>query len=128
MYQTPSSKAPRCRALVRNIFGGGLVFLAFCGFAPQAAKAARPATFWVSQTGDFFDPSNWNLGAPGLTLDAKIDNGGTAQITYQGFQTIPYVYVGSAQNTNGTLEITGDGDASFTTMIVGAVNSTGALR
>lgn len=93
-----------------------------------AAHASRPATFWVSPSGDFFDPSNWNLGAPGMTLDAKIDNGGVALINTIGFQNVPYVYLGSAQTTSGTLEVTSGGEASFTTMIVGALNATGTLN
>ena len=65
---------------------------------------------------------------PSLSLDARIDNGGTAQITYWSDQTVPYVYLGSQQNTSGTLEITGEGRATFTTMIVGALNARGTLN
>jgi T5SS/PEP-CTERM-associated repeat protein/autotransporter-associated beta strand protein len=104
--------------------------LAFCvvSLAAGAAHADRPATFWISPSGDFFDPSNWNLGSPGTTLDARIDNGGVAQINSLAFQNIPYVYLGSQQNTSGTLEVVSGGEASFTTMIVGALNATGTLN
>lgn len=113
---------------IGKLFKKGAAAIITASVLLSAADASRPATFWVTPSGDFFDPSNWNLGAPGTTLDARIDNGGIAQISYPGFQTIPYVYLGSAQNTTGTLEIIAGGEASFTTMIVGAVNSTGTLR
>jgi T5SS/PEP-CTERM-associated repeat protein/autotransporter-associated beta strand protein len=94
----------------------------------EFAHADRPATFWMPPSGDFFDSANWSLGSPGINLDAKIDNGGVVQINYDAFQTIPYVYLGSAQNKKGTLEVVGPGVASFTTMIVGALNATGILN
>jgi T5SS/PEP-CTERM-associated repeat protein len=90
--------------------------------------ADRPATYWNVATGDFYDFSNWNLGAPSSTLDARIDNAGKAVINTEAFQSIPYVYLGSAQNTSGTLEVSTGGIASFTTMIVGALNATGTLN
>lgn len=90
--------------------------------------AARPATYWAVTAGDFYDFSNWSLGAPNSNLDARIDNGGTALINTEAFQSIPYVYLGSAQNTSGTLEVNTGGVANFTTMIVGALNATGTLN
>ncbi|RYD75187.1 MAG: hypothetical protein EOP84_18680, partial [Verrucomicrobiaceae bacterium] len=113
----------------RKLSRQALITLLTTALVAGTAQAERPATFWVNKTsGDFFDFSNWNLGLPGTSLDARIDNGGIAQITYPLEQTIPYVYLGSTQNTSGTLEITGDGVANFTTMVVGALNATGTLK
>lgn len=65
---------------------------------------------------------------PDTSVDAKIDNGGIVQITTPALQTVSYVYLGSGQNTSGTLEILSGGIANFTTLIVGALNATGTLR
>jgi T5SS/PEP-CTERM-associated repeat protein/autotransporter-associated beta strand protein len=92
------------------------------------AEAARPFTLWNVPAGDFFDSGNWSLGMPDTNVDAKIDNGGVVQITSPAFQSVSYVYLGSTQNTSGTLEVLSGGVASFTTMIVGALNATGTLR
>ncbi|RYD75865.1 MAG: hypothetical protein EOP84_17670, partial [Verrucomicrobiaceae bacterium] len=114
----PASTVARC----------GMVALLWGTLMGGTLHAERPATYWSSMTGDFYDFSNWHLGAPGATLDGRIDNGGIAQITYPVEQTIPYVYLGSQQYTAGTLEISGEGVANFTTMIVGALNATGTLK
>jgi T5SS/PEP-CTERM-associated repeat protein len=105
-----------------------LTLLSGSGLLTGIVRADRPATFWAAPTGDFFDSTKWSLGAPSSSLDAKIDNGGIASITTASGPNIPYVYLGSAQNTSGTLEVTGGGVANFTTMIVGALNATGRLN
>lgn len=107
-----------------------IVIAATClvGALAGTADAARNATFWAATEGDFYDFSNWTLGAPNANLDARIDNGGKALINIESFQSIPYVYLGSAQNTSGTLEVNTGGVANFTTMIVGALNATGTLN
>ncbi len=92
------------------------------------ANAERPATLWSSATGDFSDFGNWSLGTPGSSLDARIDNGGTARISSASQESVAYVYLGSRQNTSGTLEISSGGVANFTTMIVGALNAAGTLK
>lgn len=126
-YSLPPRKTNSSRFEGR-LWRKGIVAILSAGVLLSSAYADRPATFWISPSGDFFDPSNWNLGAPSTTLDARIDNGGVAQISYLGFQNIPYVYLGSQQNTSGTLEVINGGEASFTTMIVGALNATGTLN
>ncbi len=105
-----------------------LIALLATGLCVGTASADRPATFWGTPGGDFFDFANWTLGTPNSSLDARIDNGGTARINTVTDQSVPYVYLGSEQNTSGTLEISGAGVASFTTMIVGAKNSLGTLN
>ncbi|MES2572055.1 MAG: PEP-CTERM sorting domain-containing protein [Verrucomicrobiota bacterium] len=116
------------RHLIRKRWKHGLLALVSISFLARSACADRPATFWNSASGDFFEFSNWSQGTPNSSLDARIDNGGIARITAFSDQTIPYVYLGSAQNTSGTLEIGAGGTASFTTMIVGALNATGTLN
>lgn len=104
-----------------------IALLANCA-AVEEVYAARVSTFWSASEGNFFDPANWNFGLPGTALDACIDNGGVVRITEPSDHHVQYVFLGSDQNTSGTLEITGTGSANFTTMIVGALNATGTLN
>lgn len=96
--------------------------------AVEEVRADRAATLWTTTEGEFFDATNWNLGLPSTLLDARIDNGAIVRITSPSEHHVQYVYLGSEQNTSGTLEISGSGSANFTTMIVGALNATGTLK
>ncbi|MDB6152581.1 MAG: autotransporter outer rane beta-barrel protein [Chthoniobacteraceae bacterium] len=118
----------KSRRSARRLVKNGLITLVSIGCLIKTAYADRPATFWTTASGDFFDSSNWSLGSPGTNLDAKIDNGGIVRINTASDDTIPYVFLGSAQNSSGTLEVTSGGVANFTTMIVGALNATGKLN
>lgn len=129
MKQAATHIAPR-ESYSKNRGRRKMAVMAIClaGMCAMDASAERTATFWVSQSGDFFDPGNWSLGAPSSVLDAKIDNGGIARINTETFSTVPYVYLGSAQNSIGTLEVAAGGIANFTTMVVGALNARGTLN
>ncbi|MFZ2087785.1 MAG: hypothetical protein WAU47_04350, partial [Desulfobaccales bacterium] len=51
-------------------------------WGPTPGYAAVPAeTSWDVSTENWEDPGNWTLGVPTASLDAVIDNGGTAQIS-----------------------------------------------
>jgi T5SS/PEP-CTERM-associated repeat protein len=53
-----------------------------------APDASFGQTLWTAGTGDWFDPNNWSLDVPnsasGTSFDARIDNGGTAQLLTPG--------------------------------------------
>ena len=60
----------------------GLIF--FSG----ASLSHAQITEWQTTTQNWFTPANWNNGTPTLTVPALIDNGGTAQVTSAGAETL----------------------------------------
>jgi len=71
------------------------------------ASGSVAQTLWSnSGTGDWFNAANWTSGIPTSSKEARIDNGGTAQIADSDAQS-SYVYVGYTTNTGaGTVEQT----------------------
>lgn len=66
-------------------------------------------TLWVDGTGDWFNPANWSTGVPDESATAKINNGGTAQIT-SGTAAAAFVELGSATGDVGSLSTSGSGN------------------
>lgn len=64
-------------ALGRKITVATLPLLVLCCFS---AGEAHAQTIWTDAGGDWFDAANWSAGVPDLTMDAQINNGGTARI------------------------------------------------
>ncbi len=51
----------------------GLLFFAL-------SRVASAQTIWNTQSGDWFQTTNWSAGVPDSATDAQINNGGTPQI------------------------------------------------
>jgi hypothetical protein len=85
------------------------VLLVLCVFAQEA----RTQTFWAadpSQPGDWYSAGNWSNGTPTSSVNAFIDNGGTAVIE-SGNASSGYLYVankgtGVLQQNGGYLQTT----------------------
>ncbi len=72
------------------------------------SASAQAATEWQGDTGDWFEPSNWTAGVPTPSIDAWIDNGGTARVALPGAAADELI-VGRTLPNASFLEIT-DGD------------------
>ena len=109
------------RKLTRHTLVAAFVVAAAILGAPRAAAQ----TFWVaSGTGNWFVPGNWSGGVPGMSSDAQINNGGTAQV----FDTAKSnsLALGINAGNKGTLDVDG-GVISVNTLAVGTAGE-GTLK
>ena len=76
------------------------------------ARALAASTTWIVPFGDWFDcTDNWSSGScPDFTVDASIDNGGTAVIDHQvdnGNAVAKSLILGTSQGQSGSVTIDG---------------------
>jgi len=58
------------------------ILLAITALALCASPAFAATTYWTDTTGSWFDCThNWSSGCPSCTINAQINNGGTAQVS-----------------------------------------------
>ncbi|WOO39926.1 hypothetical protein [Rubellicoccus peritrichatus] len=83
---------------------------------------------WTGGTGDWSDGANWGGSVPGVLDSARIENGGTAQVTDS--QTVDRVFPGFNANTTGTVTVLPGGilTSNSTTNIGQGSNSVGTLN
>ena len=72
------------------------------------AREVRAQTIWTNASGDWFSPANWSADVPNSSIDAQINNGGTAQIGSAG-ATTANLYLGFTGVDSGNLLVTGSG-------------------
>src|SRR5207237_8109997 len=72
------------------------------------AREVRSQTVWTNASGDWFSPANWSADVPNSSIDAQINNGGTAQIGSAG-ATTANLYLGFTGVDSGNLLVTGSG-------------------
>src|ERR1700686_5420783 len=87
-----------------------ICLFAVLAFAVCGSPALADSTAWNNTgTGDWFTQANWTNGVPTLSLDASIDNGGTAQITHQvnNNAAAKSLILGTNQGNSGAVTIDG---------------------
>lgn len=83
-------------------------------------------TIWTDATGDWFTASNWSLGVPNSTTDARINNSGTAQINAAG-ATAQSVILGFDTPDPGNLTSSGTGTLNVSSDLSVGYGGTGTL-
>ena len=100
----PRRSAPNvCEFLVRSFTNSGwlaCMILLLAVLVPERAHA-QSGTYWLPQSGNFSDNSNWSAGSPYFYQNAYIDNGGTA-IADQTGADAHSLYLGDS-NGSGTI-------------------------
>ncbi|MGJ8657350.1 MAG: autotransporter-associated beta strand repeat-containing protein [Akkermansiaceae bacterium] len=96
----------------------GLIF--FSG----ASLSHAQITEWQTTTQNWFTPANWNNGTPTLTVPALIDNGGTAQVTSAGAETLNLIL---GNSTSGGLSVSGSGTLNSADFLTVGNNGVGTL-
>lgn len=71
------------------------------------SHAAFGQTLWTDQTGDWLDATNWSAGVPNSSIDAEINNGGTAQIAAAA--SAANLRLGSNAGDSGNMSVSGSG-------------------
>jgi hypothetical protein len=112
------------------------ILLAVAAFALSASSAFSQSqclqiTTWRGGTGSWFTASNWNNGVPTSSINAQINNGGTAQIN----GGIPVAYacsltLGANAGDAGNVSLDavgGGGTLNVTNAVSVGVNGTGGL-
>src|SRR6188474_2663892 len=104
------------RAIATVLAAAGVLAIAVCRSAAQ--------TVWIDPgADDWFDPANWSAGSPNAALDARISNGGTAQIL-AGSAEAQQLMLGSMGGESGALTIMNAGSLlTATTLILGDAGS-----
>ena len=90
----------RFRRLTLGLFGLVAIALLLLALVPARAHA-QSGTYWLPQSGNFSDNSNWSAGSPYFYQNAYIDNGGTA-IADQTGADAHSLYLGDS-NGSGTI-------------------------
>jgi len=81
--------------------------LGLLAFALSCAATAQ--TIWTGTTGDWFDGANWSLGVPDASGAARVDNGGTAQISASG-AVAQSVILGNEASDSGAITASAGGN------------------
>ncbi|MBW1801035.1 MAG: hypothetical protein JRJ85_09935, partial [Deltaproteobacteria bacterium] len=84
----------------------GCIFALTVMIIPVDANALEMR--WTGTTGDWIDPSNWDIGRPGVTDLAIINNGGTAEIN-AGSEACAILRIGFTNTNSGNLVMSGGG-------------------
>ena len=101
----------------------GVCVLAICS-APALAQipTPSPSTTWTGGVGDWFNETNWsNDTVPNASLNALINNGGTAQITSAEAGVAETATLGLNLVDSGTVTV--DGTTASLSMSAGCVNT-----
>lgn len=103
-------------------------FSATCILAWSVVTHSQANTAWNAGIGDWGAAGNWSDGVPSVTDEARISNGGTAQVTDSG-RLAEGVTVGFGGGNSGTLEVSGGGAtlALESSSIVGGLGGVGSL-
>ena len=80
------------------------------------ARVACAQTIWTDASGEWFKPANWSADVPNSSIDAQINNGGTAQIGSAG-ATTANLYLGFTGDDSGNLLVTGPGAVRNSTLL-----------
>ena len=100
--------------------------LALSTLSASAQVGCILTTTWTDGTGSWFTCGNWGNGCPTSSVNAQINNGGTAQI----FQSLTVAYACSLTLDSGSVSVdagTGSGTLNVTGSLVVGPNSTGLL-
>lgn len=91
--------------------------------AATSAVRAGGETTWTDGTGDWFNPANWSAGVPATNGNARVNNGGTAQVTSPGAAAAT-VDLGVGAADTGNLSVSGAGrlDATLNVAVRGRGN------
>ena len=68
--------------------------------------AQASSTYWTDTSGDWFTAANWSNGVPTCSLDAYINNAGTAQINSSGATALSLT-LGHYTTDSGTVSVSG---------------------
>src|SRR5579884_285590 len=91
-------------------------------------------TIWTDGTGDWFLGANWSAGVPNASTQAKINNGGTAQISVAGATADSLLLGYDTTKDAGTVTVSGSGNLAVSTDLAvggsgnGVLNVTGAAQ
>jgi len=93
---------------IRSAWRGSPVGAAICLVGLLLSSSAPAQTIWSDATGSWFTPGNWNNGVPnpasGTAFDARIDNGGTAQIFAPG-ASVRRITLGGLSGQSGNIVV-----------------------
>jgi hypothetical protein len=80
---------------------------ALVAFAICTSPALAQTTTWIDSTGDWFNVANWSSGVPTSSIDAYVNNGGTAQINSAG-AAARSLTLGQNGGDSGTVSVNGE--------------------
>src|SRR5581483_7390450 len=95
------------RCLLSPALGAAVLLLLVSFGAPVVAVGQ---TIWTDGTGDWFVGTNWSAGVPSSSTQAKINNGGTAQISVAGATADSLLLGYDTTKDSGTVTVSGSGN------------------
>src|SRR6266699_2443061 len=108
----------------KTFFGRNAILLAVTALALSTPAAFAASTTWTDSTGSWFTDGNWSNHVPTCTVDAYINNGGTAQVSsplqighahdlYLGYGTADSGHVSVPGVSGGSLSICGNAFVAY---------------
>ena len=116
MKEKSAMKVPICKS--------GIIT---CVILLLASNASAVSTTWTGTTANW-SAGSWDNGEPTPSVDAYINNGGTAQITSGNDEYCAYLYLGyNTSSEAGTVDISGGSLTASSRLIIGRYGS-GTLK